>query len=130
MTNYIIDPAVFYWMNVLNIVHILTIVIFIIGLILISVAVIFNIVCRYNFRTYPDICKHDGEQAEIWHKVAIIASIVTVINGIIMIFVPDKITSIEMLIARTATYENTQLTVQGIKEIVDYIVQAIKGIYN
>ena len=130
MTNYIIDPAVFYWMNVLNIIHILTVVMFILGLILTFIGIVCDIMYRYNFKTYPDICKHDGEVAKIWHKVAIIAGIVTVISGIIMIFVPGRTTSIEMLIARTATYENTQLTVQGIKEIVDYIVQAIKGIYN
>ena len=35
MTNYIIDPVVFYWMNVLNIAHILTIVVFSFGLILV-----------------------------------------------------------------------------------------------
>lgn len=128
MTNYIIDPAVFYWMNVLNIIHILTIVIFILGLILTFTSIMCDIVYSYNFKTYPDICKHDGETAKIWHKVAIIAGIVTVISSIIMIFVPDKITCIEMLIARTATYENAQLTVQGIKEIVDYIIQAMNGI--
>ena len=128
MTNYIIDPAVFYWMNVLNIAHILTIVIFSFGLILVITGTICDIMYTYNFKTYPRVCEHDGEVAKIWHKVAVIASIISVISGLIMIFVPDKTTSIEMLIARTATYENAQLTVQGIKEVVDYIVQAIKSI--
>lgn len=128
MNHYIIDPAVFYWMNVLSIVHILTIVIFSLGLILTFIGIICDIMYMYNFKTYPRVCEHDGEIAKIWHKVAIIAGIVSAISGILMIFVPDKTTSIEMLIARTATYENAQLTVQGIKEVVDYIVQAIKSI--
>lgn len=128
MTNYIIDPAVFYWMNVLNIVHILTIVVFSLGLILTFIGVTCDIMYTYNSKAYPRVCEHDGEVAKIWHKVAIIAGIVTAISGIIMIFVPDRATNIEMLIARTATYENAQLTVQGIKEVVDYIVQAIKSI--
>ena len=128
MTNYIINPAVFYWMNVLNIVHILTIVVFSLGLILTFIGITCDIIYMYNFKNYPHACEHDGEVAKIWHKVAVIASVVSVISGLIMIFVPDKTTSIEMLVARTATYENAQLTVQGIKEVVDYIVQAIKSI--
>ena len=128
MTNYIIDPVVFYWLNVLNVVHILTTLVFSFGIISTFVGFICNIVYTYNFKTYPHFCEHDGEVAKIWHKVAVIASVVSVISGLIMIFVPDKTTSIEMLIARTATYENAQLTVQGIKEVVDYIVQAIKSI--
>ena len=128
MTNYIIDPAVFYWLNVLNIVHILTVLTFSFGIVLTFIGFICNIVYMHNFRTYPHACEHDDEVAKIWHKVAIISSIISIISGLIMIFVPSKTTSIEMLIARTATYENTQLTVQGIKEIVDYIVQAINGI--
>lgn len=128
MTNYIINPAVFYWLNVLNIIHILTIIAFIFGIIFTFVGFICNIVYMYNFRAYPHTCEHDDEIAKIWRKVAIVASIVTVISGIIMIFVPDRTTSIEMLIARTATHENVQLTVQGIKEIVDYVIQAIRDI--
>lgn len=127
MNNYIINPSIFYWMNVLNIVHILTIVIFSLGLILTFISITCNIMYMYTFKTYPHACEHDDEVAKIWHKVAIIAGIVSAISGILMIFVPDKTTSIEMLIARTATYENAQLTVQSIKEVVDYIVQAIQG---
>ena len=128
MTNYIINPAVFYWMNVLNIIHILTIVAFSFGLVLVIISVITYAVYMYNFKAYPELCKHDDKIANIWHKAAIISGIISAISGLIMIFVPDKTTSIEMLIARTATYENAQLTVQGIKEVVDYIVQVIKSI--
>lgn len=128
MTDYIIDPAIFYWLNVLNIVYILTVITFIFGIIFTFVGFICNIVYMYNFRAYPSVYEHGDEVAKIWHKVAIVSSIVSAISGLIMIFVPDKTTSIEMLIARTTTYENAQLTVQGIKEVVDYIVQAIKSI--
>jgi len=128
MNNYIINPSIFYWINVLNIVHILTSIVFSFGLILTFIGIICNIIYMYNFKTYPRTCEHDGEVAKIWRKVAIIAGIVSAISGILMIFMPNKTTSIEMLIARTATYENAQLTIQGIKEVVDYIVQAIKSI--
>jgi len=47
---------------------------------------------------------------------------------IFSIFIPGKTTSVEMLIAKTATFDNVNLSVQQIKDVVDYIVQAIKTI--
>lgn len=119
MTNYIIDPAVFYWMRVLNVFSVVSTVFFVFGVLSIILCIIFWKVYQYW---------EEDETAKIWHKALIVSTIISIITGFIMIFVPDKFTCIEMLIARTTTYENAQLTVQGIKEVVDYIVQAIKSI--
>lgn len=43
------------------------------------------------------------------------------------IFIPSKETSIEMLVAKTATFDNVDWTVQQVKEVVDYIVRAIQS---
>lgn len=128
MNNYIINPSVFYWMNVLNILHILNIIFFSFGLIFVFIGIISYAVYTYNSIVYPALYEHGDKIAKIWRKIAVIAGIVSIFSGLMMIFIPDKYTSIEMLIAKTATYENAQLTVQGIKEIVDYIIQAIKSI--
>lgn len=128
MNNYIINPSVFYWMNVLNILHILNIIFFSFGLVFVFIGIICYAVYTYNSIVYPTVYEHGDKVAKIWRKIAIIAGIVSIFSGLMMIFIPDKYTSIEMLIAKTATYENAQLTVQGIKEIVDYIIQAIKSI--
>lgn len=46
---------------------------------------------------------------------------------ILSVFIPSKQTSIEMMVARTATFDNVDWSVQQVKEIVDYIVNALKG---
>ena len=46
---------------------------------------------------------------------------------LISIFIPRKQTSVEMLVAKTATFDNVNWTVQQVKEIIDYIVSALKG---
>ena len=119
MNNYIINPSIFYWMNVLDTVRGITLVCSITSVATLVVVAIFYLMC---------IDTEDYTNAKICKKILPIAAIIAVISSVIVIFVPDKRTSMEMLIARTATYENAQLTVQGIKEIVDYIVQAINGI--
>lgn len=119
MTNYIIDPAIFYWMHVLSVLSTVSTVFFIFG-------IMSSVICIIGWKVYQ--YWEEDEPTKIWHKVLIVSIIISIITGLLMIFVPDKSTAIEMLVARTATYENTQLTVQGIKEIVDYIIQAIKGI--
>ena len=119
MNNYIINPSIFYWMNVLDTVRGITLFCSITSMATLIVLAIAYLIC-INTEEYTD--------AKIYKKVLPVAAIIAVISSIIVIFVPDKRTSMEMLIARTATYENAQLTVQGIKEIVDYIVQAINGI--
>lgn len=119
MNNYIINPSIFYWMNVLDTVRGIMIVTLFISVACLVIALIFYSV---------NIDDREDEAAKEYHKLIFIAGIIIIISSIIVIFVPDKRTNMEMLIARTATYENAQLTVQGIKEIVDYIVQAINSI--
>lgn len=121
MNNYIINPSIFYWMNVLDSIRGVALVFLLISIACLIIALILYFV-------EVDEVDEDDEVVKICRKLIFISGIVIVISIIITIFVPDKRTSIEMLIARTATYENAQLTVQGVKEVVDYIVQAIKSI--
>lgn len=121
MSNYIINPSIFYWMNVLDSVRGVATV-----TLLISVACL--VIALILYFVDVDEEEEENESTKEYRKLIFISGIITVISIIIIIFIPDKRTSIEMLIARTATYENAQLTVQGIKEIVDYIIQAINGI--
>lgn len=44
------------------------------------------------------------------------------------VFVPSKTTLLSMMVAKIATYENAELTVDAIKEAVDYIVAAIASL--
>lgn len=125
MENYVIDPQVFYWMNVLGIVQT---ILGIFGAVCVAAFVlllsgwIFNS-CEvnqghdYNL-VYLKACKR-------W---AIVTGIIGFVFVTASIFIPGRTTSIEMIIAKTATFDNVNWTVQQVKDVVDYIVQAIKGI--
>jgi len=59
----------------------------------------------------------------MWFYWLSVVSCVRVFVGVI--FIPSRNTMLEMQIARYATYENAEWTVETIKSAVDYIVQAI-----
>jgi len=149
MNSYIIDPSVFYWMNVLSIAQTVCAVI---GAVFITGSIIFAV--SYFYETYTnsepekpdeqDDCycsSYDKERyrnamKEYKHTLELTKKfktwfIVTLIVGIILclssMFIPSKNTSIEMLVARTATFDNVDWTVAQVKEIIDYIVSTLKG---
>ena len=45
-----------------------------------------------------------------------------------LVFIPNKQTIIEMMIAKKATYDNVSWTIEQVKEAVDYVISAIKEI--
>lgn len=138
MNNYIINPAVFYWINVLGTLQTLFAIA---GSFLIVASIIF-ISCYYyqkneaiDYKWDDKAAKNvkvidddDMEIAKTWLKWAKITIPFGIIFVIASIFIPGKVTSIEMLIARTATFDNVNMTVDGIKELVDYIINAIKSV--
>ncbi len=125
MENYVINPQVFYWINVLGI---LQTVIAIIGGVLVTAFICLVVGWIYN----ASEVKNGFEDNEVYMKVCRTWAIVTGIIGFVLIvasiFIPGRTTSIEMLIAKTATFDNVHWTVQQVKDVVDYIVHAINGI--
>ena len=144
MTNYIIDPAVFYWINVLSIIQ--TVCVVIGGACLLGfICFLIWYVCtvggvdkpeksdddsRYSKESYEHDMKRYNEYLQELYRIKKYMMITLIVGGflvLISIFIPSKQTSVEMLIARTATFDNVDWTVQQVKEIVDYIVNALKG---
>ena len=125
MENYVINPQVFYWINVLSILQTLFAII---GGVLATVFICLVIEWVYNAVQ----AKNGYEDNEDYMKVCKTWAIVTGIVGFVLItasvFIPGRTTSIEMLIAKTATFDNVNWTVQQVKDIVDYIITAIKSI--
>ena len=72
--------------------------------------------------------QNDLKGIAILRKYMLTTMIIGGLLVIISIFIPGKQTSIEMLIARMTTFDNVDWTVQQVKEVVDYIVNALKGI--
>ena len=125
MINYVIDPQVFYWMNVLGIVQT------ILGVIGGVCAAAF--VCLLIGWIYNSLVVKKGYESNLFflkefRKWAIITGIVGFVLGTAAIFIPGRTTSIEMMIAKAATFDNVNWTVQQVKDVVDYIVKAIKSI--
>lgn len=116
--NYIINPSLFYWISVLNGLKAICIVALIISAALTIVFSIMVITCDY----------WDDEEEKKARKILKHTAITVIISAIGIVFIPGKETMIEMLIAKTATVENTEMTIDAIKSLVDYIVEAMKAV--
>ena len=125
MANYVINPKIFYWINVLGILQ--TVLAVFGGACVIAS---FGLVAGWIY----NVCKvkngYDSNlpYLKVCRRLAIVTGIVGFILGAVSIFIPGKTASVEMLVAKTATIDNVNWTVQQVKDVVDYIVQAIKGI--
>ena len=122
--NYIINPAIFYWISVSDAIKAIALVgLIIFGIAAISGTVAYLIIafdCEWDFE--------DEENAKRLRKIARNLIIIALICAVFVAVVPSKTTLIEMLIAKTATYENAEWTAESIKSVVDYIVEAFKAV--
>lgn len=125
MANYVIDPKVFYWMNVLGIVQT---ILGVLGGVCAAAFAFLLIGWIYNSLEVKRGCEINLFFLKEFRKWAIITGIVGFVLGTAAIFIPGRTTSIEMMIAKAATFDNVNWTVQQVKDVVDYIVRAIKGI--
>ena len=111
MNGYIINPAWFYWVNVVTGLKIVALVGAIIGI----------IAC------IPLIIAVVDEDDDYLKPLRIVIAC-TAVCIIAAVFIPTKNTLIEMQVAKYATWENAEWTVDAIKDAVDYIVDAIGSI--
>ena len=125
MENYVINPQVFYWINVFNI---LQTVFAVIGVLLATGSVCLVIAWVYNSCEAEKGYEDNKDYMKICKTWAIVTGVVGFVLITASIFIPGRTTSIEMLIAKTATFDNVNWTVQQVKDVVDYIVHALKGI--
>lgn len=115
--NYIINPSWFYWLGVANVIKVM-------ACIFIFFCVVGAIVVSGCAGVEYD--KDDDEYKALmkWRTVFVVIALICLL---LTIFVPSKTTLIEMQVARYATYENAQWTVESIKSAVDYIIEAVKS---
>lgn len=144
MTNYIIEPDVFYWINVLSLMQ--TALAVIGGFMLTAFIALFitHIYKRYGLSEpeKPDkdsrydmeryqremhYYENDLKDLRMIKKYMMITLVAGSLMVLVSIFIPGKQTSVEMLVARTATFDNVDWTVRQVKEIIDYIVSALNG---
>lgn len=143
----IIDPSVFYWMNVLSI---LQTVLAVIGVISFVAGIILTACCVYEWydeplvkptlpdkydefdkKTYDRHCKEYAlefsQRKKLKRGACILLALGLIFVGL-SVFIPGKTTSVEMLVAKTATYDNVNWSIEQVKEVIDYIVSSLKGL--
>lgn len=125
MQNFIIDPKIFYWINVLGIMQTVAADV---GAVCLTLFICLAIGWAYNTDEVKRGCKSNVYYMKACKRWTIVTGIIGLILIIASIFIPGKTTSIEMLVARTATFDNVNWTVQQVKEVVDYIVKALQSV--
>lgn len=130
--EYIVNPKIFYWLNILDNFKItIEILIAALGIAIISDVVI--MVFSYcEGRDYKDCKDEDGNPTDSdWRnflftlKILKCLATILVVLVLLAIFIPSKEVMIEMLIAKFSTVENANFAIETLKEAVDYIVEAI-----
>jgi len=120
MNGPIISPGIFYWIAVLSHVKGILLACFILSIIAFLTflgGVIWN---HYSGKNSD----YNNHYLKLYRKLTKTSFSIAVLSGLVYIFIPSKETSVEMLIAKYVTYENTQWTLEKIKEAVDYIISA------
>lgn len=118
MNGYIINPSWFYWLKVVDN----------ISIVLIVFAVIATAATAVGLPAYWFDDVFDEAEEKQFRKIAKGMIVGVVILWLLVVFVPSKSTLIEMQIAKYATYENAEWTIESIKSAVDYIIDAIKSL--
>ena len=113
--NYIVDPSWVYWVEISSSLKVLCLLIGGLGIVAMIIAVPVCLAEAFDEDDYAKIRK--------WAIPIASVSIIFVLAGV---FIPSKETLITMKVAELATKENIALTAQQLKEIVDYIINALK----
>lgn len=123
MTGSIIPPSYFYWLSVCdNLSQLLTIALVFSLFLMLGLGIAYLVNLNDTW---------DGEENQTCKKLLRIMKRVLFLLpffAIGAVFVPSKTTLLSMMVAKIATYENAELTVDAIKEAVDYIVAAIASL--
>lgn len=120
MSDYIINPVWFYWVNVATGLKIFCVAMCAVGFVTAITAAI-----QADTSSGYGGCEEDYKHSILAIKISII---VIIVFALLAVFIPSKTALIEMQIARYATYNNAEWTMETVKAAVDYIVEAMKSI--
>lgn len=123
MSEYIIDPKWFYFVDLLS--DLECIICIITGVLVVSIIIIFIIASTKIFDGWSDEERALGKALA---KKATKLCIIPICMIFIIVFIPSKETMYEMMIAKYITHENLSISVEAVKSAVDYIVEAFKAV--
>ena len=125
--NYIINPWWFYFINIIDSFNIFLLIITVLSGFII---IVFSILYIYGLGEGIDYGENDPNYKRSLKikKPLRILIIVFIILILLVIFIPSKQVLVQMQVAKFATYENAELTMEAIKNATDYIIEAFKEI--
>jgi hypothetical protein len=112
MSEYIIDPSWFYWTSVFQGIKVLLLIIGVTGTLGLGIGTGVALL---------DIEWDELKKSKLYW-VGWIVSLLALVGGL---FAPSKEVMMQMMVARYLTHENIAYSVETIKEIADYILQAV-----
>lgn len=113
MNDYIINPAWFYWLEVIDDIKTIALIFGVLGSVGSSLAVIDRLIEPEEFAS---------------KKILKCLLPPTIILLILSIFLPSRQTMIEMMVAKIANRSNIDITIDALKEALEYIVQTIQSL--
>lgn len=122
--TYIIDPRWFYWVNTLETLKtVLYVLTAFSGIVTVAATINATISLIDNKLFGPD--DKDYQKAISTLKIIKKVIFVLIILILVCVFIPGKTTLIEMQVAKMATVENAEWTVESLKQMADYIIESM-----
>ena len=117
----LIDPKIFYWMDVCENLKILFCF-----FLIISICALLGIILFWTLSDDPWKSEEDKEKLAIKYKRWIISlSIILVVSTLNLIFIPSKETMCTMLIVNNLTEDNLSKGKEEVKELIDYTIEKV-----
>ena len=118
--EYFIDPSWFYWLKVIDGIQTAFIVFsvaFGILVVILSIVYLAERSCIFDEDDRQNVAR-----IFLFLKISVVVFVVAILGAV---FVPNRNTLIEMQIAKYATRENVNITIDALKSFVDYVVESI-----
>lgn len=110
-----IEPMWFYWLNIVDVLDTTFTVLALITVILSAITAVLGMSSMFD--------DNDIDTAKKIWKIATFIFIIAAVCWLAFVFIPNKETLIEMQVAKLATPENAEMTVEKLKGVVDYIIE-------
>lgn len=126
--NYIINPAWVYWLNIVDGLHVLFVLLGSLMLVLTSGTTIWYICTLVVDADEDQEAWTSARERKVLKPFLKFGWVITVVFMLAALFIPTKNTLLEMQIAKFATTENAEKALEAVKSAADYVVESIKSL--
>ena len=122
--TYYINPLWFYLINVIDKINNLSVVL--VGLSIALLVVLGMMFLGFYENDYNEKCEEDIKTLNSFKKHIKRLILVTILSTLACVFIPDKQTCEEMMIASVVTHENVDAVKGDVKELIDYVSDKVE----